>query len=146
MTVTSLDEVKRLAGNPDADFENGVMAEHHEIQPEWPAHLNGKEPSELTAEDNRRINAAEIAYIYGNSKHHQSYKAIIEKHRYPADFAVFAALDVCLDATNSPLVIKSEGAHNYGTITICEGGSIKFESNAVLTVQRMIRSPATRCP
>jgi len=145
VTATSLDEVKRLAGNPDADFNNGLMAEHHEIQPEWPAHLNDKEPSELKAEHNRRIHAAEIAYIYGNSKHHQSYKAIIEKHKYPADFAVFAAEDVCLDSTNSPLIIKSDSAHNYGTLTICTGGSIQFEANAVLTVQKMIKSTATKC-
>jgi hypothetical protein len=146
VTVTSLDEVKRLAGNPDSDFENGVLAEHHEIQPPWPAALTGRAASELTAEQNRQIHAAEIAYIYGNSKHHQSYKAIIEQHKYPADFAVFAAEDVCLDASNSPLIIKSESAHNYGTLTICEGGSIKFEANAVLTVQKMVKLSATKCP
>lgn len=146
VTVTSLDEVKRLAGNPDADYDNGVLQQHHEIQPPWPATMNNKDAAELTAEQNRRINAAETAYIYGHSKHHASYKAIIERHKYPADFAVFAAEDVCLDSTNSPLIIKSESAHNYGTLTICEGGSIQFEANAVLTVQKMVKSTATKCP
>jgi hypothetical protein len=146
VTVTSLDEVKRLAGNPDADFESGLMAEHHDVQPPWPAELNGKASSELTAEQNRQITAAEIAYIYGNSKHHASYKAIIEQHKYPADFAVFAAEDVCIDASNSPFIIGSDSAHNYGTMTICEGGTLKFEANAVLTIQKLIRSTETKCP
>jgi len=146
VTMTSLDEVKRLAGNPDSAFENGTMLEHHAIQQPWPAELNGKAPTELKAEHNRRIHAAEMAYIYGNSKHHASYKTIIEQHKYPADFAVFAAEDLCLDATNSPFIIKSDSAHNYGTITICEGGSMKFEANATLTVQKMVRSTATKCP
>jgi len=146
VTLTSVDEVKRLAGNPDTEFENGIMTDHHEVQPPWPAAMNGKAPSELTAEQNRRINAAEMAYIYGHSKNHASYKTIIEQHKYPADFAVFAALDVCLDATNSPLIVKSESAINLGTLTICEGGSIKFEANATMTVQNMVKSTATKCP
>jgi len=145
VTVTSLDEVKRIAGNPDDAYDTGLMQEHHEIQPPWPAALNGKDPSQLKPEENNRINAAEIAYIYGHSKHHQSYKTIIEKHKYPAKFAVFAAEDICLDASNSPLIIKSESAHCYGTITICQGGSIQFESNAVMTVQKMVKSNAAKC-
>lgn len=145
VTVTSLDEVKRLAGNPDEDYVKGVIQEHHEIQPAWPAGKNDKDPSELKPEENRRIQAAEYAYLYGNSKHHRSYKAIIEKHKYPVDFAVFAAEDICLDSRNSPLIISSESAHNYGTMTICEGGSIKFEANAVMTVQKMVKSTATKC-
>ena len=59
--------------------------------------------------------------------------------------AVFAAEDICLDSRNSPLIISSESAHNYGTMTICEGGSIKFEANAVMTVQKMVKSTATKC-
>lgn len=145
VVVSSLDEVKHLAGNPDEHFENGLMLEHHEVQPEWPADKNDRDPAELLAEDNNRINAAEMAYIYGYSKRHESYKAIIERHKYPATFAVFAAEDVCLDATNSPLIIQSESAHNYGTVTICEGGSIQFETNAVMTVQKMVKSTATSC-
>jgi len=146
VTVASLDEVKRLAGNADEDYESGLLSAHHEIQPEWPAEKNDKDPSELEASENRRINAAEMAYIYGHSKHHQSYKTIIERHKYPATFAVFAAEDLCIDASNSPYVVTAESAHNYGTVTICEGGSIQFEANAVWTVQKMVKSSATKCP
>lgn len=145
VTVTSLDELKRLAGNPDADFENGTINSHYDKQEPWPAELNGKTKRELTPEQNRRIHAAYIAYVYGHSKHHESYKTIIEQHYYPQDFAVFAAEDVCIDANNSPFIIKTDSAHNYGTLTICEGGSIKFEANAVMTVQVMIKSTATSC-
>lgn len=145
VTVTSLDEVKRIAGHPDSLFETGKMADHYEVQPEWPHHLNGRAPSELTAEQNRQINAAEMGYIYGNSHHHKSYKHIIEHHKYPAQFAVFAAEDVCIDASNSPFIIKGDTAHNYGTLTICDGGQLVFQGNAVLTVQKMVKSTATKC-
>lgn len=145
VTVNSLDDVKRLAGNPDGDYESGKMAEHHPKFELWPEHKNGLAAEELSAEENNRINDAELAYIYGNSKHVKSYKSIIESHKYPATFAVFAVEDICLDASNSPMVIKSESAHNYGTLTICAGGSIKFEANAVLTVQKMVRSNAASC-
>jgi hypothetical protein len=145
VTVTSLDEVKRLAGNSDEDYENGVMKPHHPTLPEWSAELNDKDPSELKPEENRRIGDAELAYLYGNSKHYSSYKTIIEKHKYPAKFAVFAVEDICLDARNSPLIIRSESAHNYGTVTICQGGSIQFEANATMTVQKMVKSTAPKC-
>ena len=145
VTVASLDEVKRLAGNPDEDYENGIMEHHHEALPEWSAEMNDKDPSELKAEENRRIEAAEHGYLYGHSKRFASYKPIIEKHKYPAQFAVFAAEDVCVDASNSPFLIKAESGHNYGTFTVCEGGSIQFEANAVITVQKFINSTATKC-
>jgi hypothetical protein len=119
VVVNSLDEVKRLAGNADADYDSGLMQEHHPIQPAWDAAKNGHDASELSAEENGRINAAEMAYIYGHSKHHESYK--------------------------SPFIVTAESGHNYGTITICEGGSIQFEANAVWTVQRMVNSTATSC-
>lgn len=145
VVVNSLDEVKRLAGNADADYDSGLMQKHHPIQPTWDAAKNGHDVSELSAEENNRINAAEMAYIYGHSKHHLSYKEIIERHKYPAVFACFAAEDVCIDSTNSPFIVTAESGHNYGTITICEGGSIQFEANAVWTVQKMINSSAQSC-
>jgi hypothetical protein len=146
VTVLSLDEVKRIAGNPDEDFEKGLMSDHHEALAPWPADKNDKDPAQLSAEENNRINAAEMGYIYGNSKNFSSYKTIIEKQKYPARFAVFAVEDVCIDSTNSPYLIKSESAHNYGTMTICQGGSLVFEANAVMTVQKMVKSTATKCP
>ena len=145
VTVTSLDEVKRLAGNADEDYEKGVMEHHHADLPEWSASMNDKDPSELKPEENRRIEAAEHGYLYGHSKRFASYKTIIEKHKYPAEFAVFAAEDVCVDASNSPFKITAESGHNYGTFTICEGGSIEFEANVSMTVQKFVKSTATKC-
>jgi len=145
ITLTSIDEVKRLAGNADSDFETGLLEKHHSELPEWPSELNGRATSELGAEHNRRIGAAEIGYIYGYSKDYASYKHVIDQHKFPADFAVFAAEDVCIDASNSPFLIEANSGHNYGTMTICEGGYIQFEGNATLTVQKMVRSSATKC-
>lgn len=145
VTVTSLDEIKRLAGNADADFESGLLTEHHDIQPEWPQELNDRAPTDLTPEQNRQITAAEIAYIYGYSPRHASYKTIIERHKFPVDIAVFAAEDICIDASNSPFIIDSNSAHTYGTITICAGGQLKFAASTDITVQRMIKSTNTSC-
>jgi hypothetical protein len=145
VTVSSLDEVKRLAGNADADYSNGLMQENHEELDEWPAELNAMAEADLTAEQRTVIEKAEMGYIYGNSRKFQSYKHIIEKTKYPATFAIFAVEDLCLDASNSPYVVKSDSAHVFGTVTLCEGGSFKFEAGAVVTCQKMRRVTATKC-
>jgi hypothetical protein len=145
ITLTSVDELKRLAGNSDDEFESGRMEEHHDVQPEWPDSKNDLSPDELTAAENNQIEAAHIAYVFGHSKRHESYKKIIEKHKYPAQFAVFAAETVCIDSTNSPYKISSESGHVYGTVTICEGGVLEFDANVTVSIQKLVRSEATSC-
>lgn len=146
VTLTSVDDAKRLAGNPDEHYENGVMMEHHETLPEWPAHKTALEAHELSPEEKQLINKAHVAYIYGNSKKVQSYKDVIEKHNYPVEVAAVAIESLCLDATNSPFQVKSDAGLNIGTLTICQGGSINFEANSHVTIQVMHKSDATSCP
>jgi len=146
VTLTSLDEAKRLAGNEDELFENGLMQNAHEALPEWPAALNDKDRTELTPEQNRLINKAHTAYIYGHSKLVSSYKAIIEKLNYPVQVATFAIEELCIDKTNSPFIVKDPAGLNVGTLTICEGGYIQTESNTSITAQVMIKSDKTSCP
>lgn len=145
LTLSSIAEVKRLAGNADADFESGLLEYHHPEFPEWPVERNGLNPQDLTPEENRRIVNAEIAYVYGHSGRVASYRNIIDRHKFPAKFAAFAVEDICLDASNSPLVITAESLHVFGTVTICQGGSIRFEANATVTVQRMVKSDRPNC-
>lgn len=145
ITVSSLDDMKRLAGNADELYENGTMAEHHDPLPEWPAEKNDLDAVQLSPQENRLIHKAHIAYIYGNSKRVQSYKAIIEKRDYPLSVAAFAIEDLCVDASNSPFTISSNAGQNIGTLTICDGGWLNFEANATWTVQVMQKVSATSC-
>ena len=145
VTLTRLDEAKRLAGNADEDYENGLMAEHHEPLPEWPAERNELDVAELTHHENNLIHKAHIAYLYGHSGRVQSYKAVIEKRNYPVDVATFAIEDLCLDSKNSPLVVQSNAGINVGTLTLCQGGWIKFEANSTITAQVMKKTDAASC-
>lgn len=147
LSVNSVDEVKRLAGHPDAEFEDGTREDvmNGAELPDWPEELNDADPSELTPEQNRQIEQASRAYIYGHSGKVQSYKSIIEKHKFPTKLATFAAENVCIDSSNSPFVIDSDSGHVYGTMTICASGTLKFEANATMSVQNLIKSNDDTC-
>ncbi len=142
--VNSVEDVKRLAGNSDQDYDNGVIEHHHQKLPEWDAKKNDLLPEDLEPEDNNNIRQAHIAYVYGDSKRVKSYKQIIEKHNYPMQVAAFAANNIEATAANSPVLIKADnGAANIGTLTIYEGGSISFAGDTVVTIQNMVKSDTT---
>lgn len=145
-TFNDLDQMKALVGNPDSDYETGFMDLHHELVNHWPQDRNGDCEDDLTPADNQRIDHAYKAYLFSHSKYFASYKAIVEKIHFPAKFVVFAVVDVCLDSTNSPLVVKNGSGVNFGTITICEGGWIDFQADAVVTIQKMVKTDAPSCP
>ena len=144
-TFENLAQMKQLIGNPDSDYESGIMDLHHETVPDWPKDDNALAEEQLIPDQRKLIDYALNAYLFGYSKNYESYRAIIEKTMFPMRFLVFAAEDVCLDATNSPLVIKKGSGLNFGTLTICEGGSISFEEDAVVTVQKMTKTDAASC-
>jgi hypothetical protein len=144
VTIKNVDEAKRLAGNKDSDYTNGLMEEHHAPLPAWPQHKNTLDAVQLSADENNLIKKAHTAYIYGNSANVHSYKDIIDKHNYPAQVACFAVEDICVDSTNSPFKIGPAGL-TCGTLTICEGGSIQFTGNATVNCQKMVKSDATSC-
>jgi len=146
LTLASVDEVKRLAGNADEEFESGRLQSHHEPLPEWPQHLNDSATSQLTPQQNQLVHKAHIAYVYGNSKNVASYKPIIEKLNYPLKVATFAVEDMCVDASNSPVIISSRIGVDIGTLTIYPGGQIKFESDIAITIQKMVKMDSGSCP
>ena len=145
LTISSLDEAKRLAGNADSLFEKGLMKERALDIPEWPTSKNDKDRAALTPAENQLINRAHKAYLYGHSKRVASYKSIIEQQNYPVEVAALAVEDLCLDASNSPFVVATKGGVNIGTLTICDGGWIKVEADANFTVQVMKRVNKTSC-
>jgi len=145
LTITSLDEAKRLGGNADSLFEQGLMEERELDIPNWPANLNDMDTSSLTPAQNQLVNRAHIAYLFGNSKRVESYKSIIEKLNYPVTVTTFAVEDLCLDTTNSPFIVATKSPVNIGTLTICKGGWIKVEADANFTVQVMKKVDKTSC-
>lgn len=145
LTLSSLDEAKRLAGNADSLFEQGLMQESPIDIPEWPQHLNDKDTAALTPAENQLINRAHKAYLYGNSKRVSSYKSIVEKLNYPVEVATLAVEDMCLDATNSPFLVATKTGIDIGTLTICDGGWIKVETDASFTVQVMRKVNKSSC-
>jgi len=146
LTITSLDEAKRLGGNADSLFEQGLMKERDFEIPHWPANLNDQDTSSLTPAQNQLVNRAHTAYLYGNSKRVASYKSILEKLKYPVTVTALAVEDMCLDATNSPFVVASNAPVDIGTLTICNGGWIKVEADANFTVQVMKKVDESSCP
>lgn len=145
LTITSLDEAKRLGGNADSLFEQGLMEERDFEIPNWPANLNDQDTSSLTPAQNQLVNRAHTAYLYGNSKRVATYKSIIEKLNYPVTVTALAVEEMCLDAANSPFVVASNAPVNIGTLTICKGGWIKVEADANFTVQVMKKVDKTSC-
>lgn len=139
LTFNSLDDVKRLGGIPDEQYDNALMEEHYELPPAWPEEKNDLASEELQAEENRNIRQAFIAYVYGHSDRVKSYKNIIEKHFFPMEVAAFAVLDVVVDPDH-PLILKGPNqTYNFGTVTIKPGGQIICEADVNMVVQNMVK-------
>ena len=138
LTVSDLDELKRLTGIPDSDFQKGAVPEHHPVPPPWDQKLNGSMPQDLTPEQNNHIVKAMISYLWGDSSKVKSYKAIIEKHHMPMDIATFAAGTVTV-SPGSPLQLgPGNSGSNFGTVTIEPGGQIVVIGDSHVTIQELI--------
>jgi hypothetical protein len=138
MTVSDLDELKRLFGIADADFQKGAIPEHHPVPPPWDPKLNGHMPQDLPATDNNNIVRAMVAYLWGDSSKVKSYKAIIEKHHLPMDIATFA-VDTIVVSPGSPLQLgPGNSGSTIASITIEQGGQIVVVGDTHVTVQKMI--------
>lgn len=138
LTIDSIDELKRLAGIPDSDYEAGLMETHHEPIEPWPAEKNSHAREDLSVEENERIVEALKTHVYGHSETVASYRAVLNNQFFPMDAATFAVLDVTVDPEH-PLVLKGNNhAYDFGTVTIKRGGQIIFETDTVMTCQVMV--------
>lgn len=140
MQVRDVDELKALAGIPDAHYEGGLMEEHHRVPEAWPPDRTDVTPESLDPEERNAIHHAHLVWLYGNSARVDTYKDAINAVEYPRTIPVFAAEELVITATNSPYVITSESGHVYGLVTIYAGGSIQFEGNVDFSCQRMVKS------
>jgi hypothetical protein len=138
LTIDSVDDLKRLAGIPDSDYERGLMESHHEPLEDWPAGKNSHAREDLSVEENERVRQALVTHVYGHSETVASYRDVLNNQFFPMEAATFAALDVTVDPGH-PLILKGNNhAYDFGKVTIKRGGQIIFETDAVMTCQVMV--------
>lgn len=140
LEIQDVDQMKLLAGNRDEHYENGLMDEHHAVPDEWPDHLTALEHHEMEPEHRNAIHHAHQVYLYGNSAKVDSYRDVINKVEYPRTVAVFAAEELEVTAENSPYHITCESGHVYGIVTIYAGGTIAFDGDVDVNIQRLVQS------
>ena len=143
LTIDSVDEIKRLFGNADEDFEQGIMAAHHAVPQAWPQEKNDLLPQDLDPSENHDIRKALIAYVYDHSARVKSYKNIIEKHYFPMAVGAFAVEDVTISADHPLILTGNNHTYNFGVVTIEPGGQIICQGvNVDMWAQKMVALPA----
>lgn len=139
LTFDSVDEIKRLCGNSDEQFERGLMQAHHALLPEWPKEKDNHLPQDLEAQENHNLRQALIAFVYGHSDRVKSYKTIIEKHYFPMMVGAFAIQDVTVSAGHPLILTGNNQTYNFGTVTIEPGGQIINQGvNVAIVAQKMV--------
>ncbi len=138
ITVEHVDDLKRLAGVPDADYDNGTMEHHHEELPRWLEEHNDLPLKELTLAQRKNMHHAFIAYVYGDSSRVSSYLTAINQHHFPFTGTAYAVLDVTV-SPGKPLIIGGQNpGTNFGIVTIEPGGQMIIESDTAVNIQQLI--------
>lgn len=140
LVVDDVERLKGLVGVPDADYEAGLMVDHHPVPDPWPE-TRDITREELTREERHQVHQAHLNYLFGNSARVSSYRQMINSVEYPRTIPVYAAQDVVITKENSPFRIADpESGHVYGVVTIYAGGSIQFEGHADFNCQQLVKS------
>lgn len=138
VTVNNVDDLKRLAGVPDADYDSGVIEKHHAPLEEWPQEKSDHAAEDLGAEDRAQLRDALVSYVYGHSDSVASYRTILNNHFFPMEAAAFAVMDVTVTSGSPLQLTANNGAYNYGIVTIEPGGQILVEADCTMTCQQMV--------
>lgn len=139
LTIPTLEALRQKGGIPDEHYLNNKMDGHPEVPPEWPEEKSEHLVADLSPEENQNIRKAFVAHIYGHSEKVKSYEKVIEKNYFPFEVAAFAAENVVVDADH-PLILKGPAqVFNFGVVTIKQGGQIRCEADAEMTVQKMVK-------
>jgi hypothetical protein len=138
MTIDNVDDLKRLAGVPDEEYDAGRLEHHHDELEEWPQDKNEHAPQDLSAEENQQVHHALTTHVYGHTERVASYKAVVNNHFFPMDAVAFAVLDVTVDPEHPLVLTGNNQAYNFGIVTIKAGGQIIFQSDATMTCQSMV--------
>jgi hypothetical protein len=138
LTINNVDDLKRLGGIADSEYDSGQMDHHQPVPPEWPQEKNEHALADLEPHERANLRQAFTSYVYGHSARVASYATAINNNFFPLDAAVYAVLDVTV-TPQQPLIISGNNAGaNFGTVTIEPGGQIIVETDATLTCQQMV--------
>jgi len=133
--IQTLDEFKRLFGNPDNDYDSGKMKHHHETLPPYDKNKIHMVSKDMAGDDRKNIDKALKGYVLGDSKQYDTYKPAIEKMHFPMEVAAYAADDLTIYSDET--FQAPTGTHNYGTITIYKDGTLKFSGDSNVDAQQM---------
>jgi hypothetical protein len=138
VTIDNVDDLKRLAGVPDEEYDEGRLLHHHDELDPWPQDKNEHAPEDLAPHENQQVRDALTAHVYGHSDRVTSYKAVLNNQFFPMEAVAFAVLDVTVDPDHPLVLTGNNQAYNFGTVTIKSGGQIIFDSDATMTCQSMV--------
>jgi len=117
LVTDDIDRFKRWIGRPDDECADIAL----ELPGPWPA-APGRE--ELTAAEQRILDIAGNAYLFGDSRRVPEYRRILESHRSPFTAAVYAARRVVIapgatlvvDGVPAALVFEDLTIHDTGRL------------------------------
>ena len=137
-TFTSIGEVKRLLGVPDATFKNGTSDSHIKYLP-VPSYAAKSDVTlaGLTEEERNDLENATYAYLFGDSDKVKGWTDTINRLMLPRELSFVAAESVTV-TPSSPLYITNP-SYTFGTVTIEPGGQIIVKSDSAVNVQVLIK-------
>jgi hypothetical protein len=137
-TMSSVDEVKRLLGVPDAAFKKGT-SDHHLKYPPVPAYATktGMSLMGLTEPERNDLEAAAYAYLFGDSSKVAGWRDVIDRLLLPRELS-FVAVETVVVTPGSPLYITNP-SYTFATVEIKPGGQIIVESDSSVDVQLLVK-------
>lgn len=143
LEVTSIAELKKIAGYPDSNYLSGAWADQSHYPAALPAnranlHLKCNSMADLHAEltDDERmtIRQAARAYVIGNSQKVQHFEPLINAAMFPVALAVSASGPLTI-SPGDPLVIDTPVIKTLTSITVEPGGQIIVRADCTLNCQ-----------
>ena len=137
-TFSSISEVKRMLGVPDAAFKAGT-SDGHIKYPEPPAYASKADVTlaGLSEEERNDLEAATYAHLFGDSSKVDGWTDTINRLMLPRELSFVAAESVTV-TPSSPLIITNP-SYTFGTVTIEPGGQIIVKSDSAVNVQVLIK-------
>jgi hypothetical protein len=137
-TISSIDELKRLLGVPDAAFKKGTPEHHLKYLP--PPTYSAKPAVTLlalTEPERNDLEAATYAYLFGDSSKVAAWRDTIDRLLLPREVSFVAVENVTVTPSN-PLIIRNP-SYTFGTVTIEPGGEIIVESDSSVHAQLLVK-------
>ena len=133
ITVKSIDALKALINSPDVAID-----EHVEYLPSLNL-TEVKSKSDLSKAQRRQLKRMALSYLIGKpNKVGNNDKELINNTMFPLSLATFS-VDNYTVKSGEVLNLGDGTVHNYGTLTVEEGGQIESDGTAYLNCQTLIQ-------